>query len=160
LDPGEYWARPIVISKVHNQLQQTAQPASTINARVNTAIETVLALYYRHGKVSTDAMLTTVNLKRESDKLSIIPSAIREGNAAYIGNAVARLYDDQNKLVKVATREVAIYYSLCIRLEIDISDLPKGTYRVEVEFNTDRPEAEGAILKAPPKAKTLELSLV
>lgn len=160
LAEGEYWARPVVISRVHRTVPKTATTTSTINAHVNTAIESVLALSFRHGKVETGALLTDVSVKREDDKLLILPSAVREGNAAYIGYAVARLYDDKNNLVKEVSREVAIYYALRIRLELDINDLPHGTYRAEVEFNTDRPGAYGEILKAPPQVRAIELSLV
>lgn len=160
LAPGEYWARPIVTSRLHEAMAAAMQQASSMTARVTTAIQTVLALSYRHGDVKTGALLTNVKIEKERQKLVVMPSAVREGNAAYIGYATVRLYDDRNKLVKETTREVAIYYSLRIRLEFDIHDLPKGTYRAEVEFNTNRPGAKGDIIKAPTETKDISLSLV
>ncbi len=160
LADGEYWARPVVTSRIHTDIEQTVSTPNRISAKMNTAIETVLALSYRHGNVNTGAMLTDVSVTKEKDKLVVIPSAVRGGNAAFIGYAVARLYDENNKLVKETTREIAIYYSLRIRLELDIHDLPKGTYRTEVELNTNRQGAKGEIIQAPPEIKAIELSLV
>jgi hypothetical protein len=160
LQDGEYWARPVVTSRIHSDLKKSIKQTSSISATMNTSIETVLALSFRHGKVETGALLTGVQVQKNDKRLIVLPSAIREGNAAYIGYAIARIYDEDDQLVKEAIREVAIYYSLRIRLEFDIHDLPKGTYRTEVEFNTNRPGAEGEILHAPSIVKSIDISLV
>jgi len=157
LKDGEYWGRPVVSSKALAPFDTTNNPQ--IGVGISVQFQTVIALNYRKGKTSTEISLTSSDARYEDNKIILSIGLKREGTCAYIGNIIARVFNSNNELVKEQTQEVAVYYTLAKRMEIEIPDLPKGQYNVEIEINTNRDEPGGTIIKGNTITKKIPLSI-
>ena len=157
LKDGEYWGRPVVISKEISYADTLNQ--QQINAGLKVEFRTVIALNYRKGKVSTAVNFENLNCTYEENKFIIFSQLKREGNAAYIGNISVKISDEKGKLIKTVKQEISVYYTLNKKMIIETGALPKGMYSVSVQINTDREETGGKILKGNTAEKKITVTV-
>jgi hypothetical protein len=142
---GEYWGRPVIISKEVNYTDTSS--TTRINAGLSVEFRTVIALNYRKGKVSTAINFENLTGTYEENKFVIFAQLRREGNAAYIGNIKIKISDEKGKLIKEVKQEISVYFSLNKKIILETGKLPKGVYSINVQLNTEREETGGKILK-------------
>ena len=145
LKEGEYWGRPIISSQAQSTEDTTNNPQ--IGVGLSVKFQTVIAFNYRKGKSSTSINLLSLDAVYQDDKIIVSADMKREGNSAYIGNLILKVYDSSNDLVSETEQEFAVYYSLLKKVAFDVPGIKKGNYTVELELNTDRKEQSGTIIK-------------
>jgi len=145
LADGEYWGRPVITS--HPVISIDSENGENINAGLGVEFRTVIALNYREGYVYTGIKFDTLTAVCENGKFIIKSNFSREGNSAYLGNLVVKIFDESGKKVKDLRQDISVYYSLKKTVEISAEKLPKGKYTVEASINTDRDEQGAKILK-------------
>ncbi len=141
---GEFWGRPVIISKEINY--SDTSNVSRINAGLSVEFRTVIALNYRKGKVSTGVNFENLTGTYEEGKFILFAQLRREGNAAYIGNIRVKITDEKGKVTKEVKQEISVYFNLNKRMILETGRLPKGMYTINVQLNTDREETGGKIL--------------
>ena len=159
LPAGEYWARPIITTTEARVLSDRKDQPQGIEAKVYFQIKSVLALSYRNGPVSTGIVIRGITAKARGDSLTLLLDLERTGNAAYVGNAIIRLYDSSGNITRRMTKQIAVYYTLRKRFDIDLEGLIPGEYIAEFELNTKRNDHPGKILQSAPVIKTVALSI-
>lgn len=145
LKEGEYWGRPIISSQAQSTEDTTNNPQ--IGVGLSVKFQTVIAFNYRKGKSSTSINLLSLDAVYQDDNIIVSADMKREGNSAYIGNLILKVYDSSNDLVSETEQEFAVYYSLLKKVAFDVPGIKKGNYTVELELNTDRKEQSGTIIK-------------
>ncbi|MFA7361385.1 MAG: hypothetical protein WC139_10150 [Candidatus Kapaibacterium sp.] len=157
LKEGEYWGRPIISSQVQSMEDTTNN--SQIGVGLSVKFQTVIAFNYRKGKSSTSINLLSLDAVYEDSKIIVSADMKREGNSAYIGNLIAKVYDSRNDLISETEQEFAVYYTLLKKVTLDVPGIKKGNYTVEVELNTDRKEQSGTIIKGNTVNKKIQISV-
>lgn len=145
LKEGEYWGRPVVSTKVVN-LEDTLSKEN-ISVGIGLEFKTVIALNYRKGKTSTGVKIEKFTGEYRDNKFVLFAKLNRTGNAAYIGNLVAKIFDNKGQKIKELKQDISVYYELNKKIEVDFANLKSGNYSVEIELNTDREETGGKIIK-------------
>ena len=154
---GEYWGRPVIISRVANS--EDSGNTEKINAGLGVEFRTVIALNYRKGKVNTKINFDELTGTYSDNKFILFAKLKREGNAAYIGNLLVEIYDEKGISIKKFIQDISVYYELNKRIEMETGKLPKGNYTVEVKLNTDREETGGKIIKGNSVSKKIIVSI-
>ncbi|MDD5363501.1 MAG: hypothetical protein PHN88_15370 [Ignavibacteria bacterium] len=154
---GEYWGRPVIISKAVNAEDTTGK--GNINAGMSVEFRTVIALNYRRGSVKTGISFDNLTGKFEENKFVLFAKVKREGNAAYIGNLLVNITNEKGSIVKETKQEISVYYELNKRIEIETGKLPAGKYNISVQLNTDREETGGKILKGNTEEKKITITV-
>ena len=108
---------------------------------------------------STSINLLSFDAVYENDKIIISADMKREGNSAYIGNLIAKVYNSSNDVVSETEQEFAVYYSLLKKVILEVPGIKKGNYTVELELNTDRKEQSGTIIKGNTINKKIQISV-
>ncbi len=157
LKNGEYWGRPVISSQAVNEIDTTNK--EQIGVGLSVRFQTVIALNYRKGNLTTGINLSSFEGKYENDKFILKAGLKREGTCAYIGNMNTKIYNDKNDVVKEQKSEVAVYYTLERRIEIEAPGLAKGQYYAEIELNTDRQEPGGVIIKGNSFTKKIPVTI-
>jgi hypothetical protein len=157
LTEGEYWARPSILSRSPKleKLNGGKENPTVIEMDMNFFV----SLNYRKGSVSTGVNFKKLNYNLINKKIILIAELERNGNAAYLGNIISRIRNKNGKVVKMNEQDIAVYYNLKKRIEIEISDLTPGMYKVEVELNTDRNEQGEIIIKSKSVNKDIDISI-
>ncbi|HEV8538063.1 MAG TPA: hypothetical protein VGR15_03975, partial [Bacteroidota bacterium] len=101
-----------------------------------------------------------ISATRIDSNMEFKVSMQRQGNAAYLGNINLLLHDQNGRVVAEFKREIAVYRSLLRRYELNVSNLPKGNYTVELRLTTDREgNSPGEILQVNPVYRSLSVQL-
>jgi hypothetical protein len=162
LPEGEYWVRPVIHSQPFStpvppaQVTVQTRGSSSVGTRLNVMYETVISINFRKGRVGTGVAIRAMEGSIDHGQLSFMLDLERQGNAAYIGNMVCRLYDDRGQELYSTQREIAVYYSLRRRFTFGLpADVQRKATTMEVELNTERTgNKPGDILQASPVARS------
>jgi hypothetical protein len=157
LKEGEFWGRPVITSRAVN----TEDTLNKENIKVGIGLEfkTVIALNYRRGKVSTGINIENFTGEYKDRKFILFVKLKREGNAAYIGNLILRIFNNKGDKIKQVSQDISVYYDLFKKVEIDYPDLKSGKYTAEVEMNTDRVETGAVIIKGNTLTKKINIDV-
>jgi len=137
LEDGTYWSRMIVESAgVSAPIGEVA--TSGIRTQINLNFKQITSVFYKHGDTYADLQVTDITNSVEDQKLTVIASYQRRGNSPYLGTMKVKIYDVLDDLVKEQFLFVSAYFDGKQRMEIDVSDLPMGSYDVEVSFTGSR----------------------
>lgn len=148
LPAGEYWARPAVVARPVSTAP--SRVSNEITTQINTVKRTFLSANYRHGTVKTGVAVHRIKTYFEGSVLKLEADLERKGNAAYLGHIDIRLTDDAGFLHKKLHKEIAVYHKLNPIYKFDVSDVPPGTYSLQLNLYTeDRANGSGSILSAP-----------
>jgi hypothetical protein len=77
-----------------------------------------------------------------------------------MGTMRAELYSSDGLKVRDTWSPAFLYFDEWRRLDLPISDLPKGRYRVDLRFETQRNDmASGDLVQAPSTTYTIQVEL-
>lgn len=156
LTDGEYWGRPVITS--HPVVSLDNEGSERINAGLGVEFRTVIALNYRKGNVYTGLKFDSLSAAYSSGKFIVRTDLSREGNSAYLGNLVIKVFDESGKKVKEMRQDISVYYSLKKAVEIPADKLPNGKYTIEATVNTDRDEPGAKIIKGNSVSKKIHVN--
>jgi hypothetical protein len=165
LPDGEYWVRPVVTSNPlvnyspDSKLAIRTKNSQSISMQFNVTYETVISINFRRGKVQTGVQLNFAEGQIVNDRFQFMIDVQRKGNAAFVGNIVCHLLDENNNELFAVKRELAVYYAMKRKYEFEVPTiLQKRTHFIGVELNTDRQgNHAGDILQILPVSGTYPL---
>ncbi|MCF7826367.1 MAG: hypothetical protein K9M55_09025 [Candidatus Marinimicrobia bacterium] len=149
LEPGTYWSRLKTTSNaLSTEIGQTA--AGGISANINIQFNQVTAVFYKHGELTTGIQIEKTRSVVEDKMLHVLTNYKKTGNSPFLGTMSAKISDSSGKVVKEGQVLLSIYYDGLRRIDLDIADLPKDTYDVEVSISSGRGDIlEGDTIQAP-----------
>lgn len=147
LPEGEYWARLIVRARGGQPPIEGEQQG--VRFSIDVAIENVIAVSYRHGRVWTTASVLDVQPRVRGDTLQALVDLGRGGNAAFLGRVVAQVLDARGSVVAEQEVPVSVYRSpFRTRLTFALSEEARRTaarLRVRVDNNRSDLPPEGPL---------------
>ncbi len=149
LAPGTYWSR---LKTTSSALSQTIGNAAegAIAANINIEFNQITSIFYKHGNLTTALEMGDISHQLENNQLKVFATFTKSGNSPFLGTMVGKIYDTTGALVKEEKVFVSIYYDGLRRLDIDISDLPAGTYEMDISYESGRKDIPLAnIIPAP-----------
>jgi hypothetical protein len=158
LADGEYWARVVVSAKAGSVPVSGAD--SGIEIGLSLEVRTVIPLTYRKGAVRTGLSIAAIKSERKGDSLEVRTRLRREGTAAYTGTAKGQLVNTSGKTVASFSEPIAVYYDAEPAFAFPVKGLAAGSYRMRVEFSSERPDiAPELLLRAPAIRDSVEVTL-
>jgi hypothetical protein len=159
LPDGEYWARVVVAAK-GGTLPVTGTDTAGIQIGLSLEVRTVIPLIYRKGALRTGISVATIKSARKGDSLEVRAHLRREGTAAYTGTARGALVNAAGKTVATFSEPIAVYYDAEPAFALSVISLPPGSYRLRLEFSSERPDiAPDVLLRSPVVRDSVEVTL-
>jgi hypothetical protein len=124
-----------------------------------TPVETVVPLSVRIGAVYSDVKLANVGAERKDDYVIFRFTLSQLGNAPYRGNLKLRLENGKGREVHAETRTVDVYTKGIEELRLLSASIPKGRYRVFMNFDSDRKDLGDKVLLVLPKKYTIDINM-
>lgn len=146
LPPREYWARLVVAAKEGQVPVGGLGDTSSIQARLDLEVRSVVGLFYRKGSLHTGVALERLRAQVEGDSLVGRTLLTREGDAAFVGSLKAVLRDPTGKVRSQAQLPLGVYYALEPRFTLPVAGLPAGSYELSVEAVSSRPDLAADLL--------------
>ncbi|NQV49650.1 MAG: hypothetical protein HQ507_04100 [Candidatus Marinimicrobia bacterium] len=144
LEDGTYWSRLVTNSSaLSKDVGETV--VEGIQTQINFQFNQITSVFYKHGAVTTGLELTEITNNLEDMNLVVLVDLKKKGNSPFLGTMESKIYDASGEVVKSKYVFVSIYFDGRHRMKFDISDLPKGSYNVDVTFlgnRTDIPSAD------------------
>ena len=138
IEPGTYWTRMVTSST------PKALPIDTlkegISAKIRFVLNQVTTVIYRVNDATTGLNIEDLSINSDSVNLKIYVGLNREGNSAFFGNMVTRVFNSTGDTVKVKEDFVQVYFDINKRIDIPLEGLSKGDYRAEVEITFNEKE--------------------
>lgn len=136
---GEYWARILVTSRLRNisPLPLSGVQGAT-KSGINLMTQLSLPFHYRVGKVTTGLQVTSMNTSISDTAILVSMQLAKVGNAAFWGSRVIKITNESGKVVSTVTKNLCVYKTLTLIDRINRTNLPSGTYNVDVEFVTGK----------------------
>lgn len=136
-DDGLYWSRIFISSTV--QRPEVGELADgMIGAGVSFILNQDIPVFYHRGSTSTGIELTDFRTENSNGQLVLLPKLKRHGNSPYIGSVFSRLMDADGNVVIESRSNALAYFEERRRFTLDVTDIPSGTYTLELEFRTER----------------------
>jgi len=137
LPEGEYWARVIVRSRGGQPPIEGEQQG--VRFSIEVAIENVIALSYRHGRVWTSVDLAGVQTRMRGDTLRVLVDLTRGGNAAFIGRVLAEVLDPRGRILARQEVPVSVYRSpFRTRVDFPLGIDARGAARLRIRVDNNR----------------------
>jgi hypothetical protein len=160
LPPREYWARLVVAAQEGQVRVGGLGDTSSIQARLNLEVRSVVALFYRKGSLHTGVSLEQVRAEVEGDSLVGRTLLTRQGDAAFVGSLKAVLRDPAGKVRSQSLLPLGVYYALEPRFVLPVAGLPAGSYELSVEAVSGRPDlAADLLLPTVPVQQSVKVTL-
>ncbi len=138
LEPGTYWTRMITSST------PKAPPIDTlkegISAKIKFVLNQITTVVYRVNDATTGLDVDDLTINSDTTNLKIYVGLNREGNSAFFGNMVTRIFNSNGDTVKVKEDFIQVYYNLNKRIDISLEGISEGNYRAEVEITFNEKE--------------------
>lgn len=156
---GVYWTRVRVLA--NPQAAEIDVPAEEgITTRITFRFEQVIAAFYRKGNTNTGLHISRIEARQQDQTLVLLPHLHRTGNAPFVGSMTAKLFNQNGEMVKERQSTTTAYFQEIRRIEMDVSDLPPGTYRAEITFETRRADMSPTdLVQAPPVTETINIQI-
>jgi len=159
LPDGEYWARVVITAK-GGSLPVASADTTGIEIGLSLEVRTIIPLIYRKGALRTGISVGTVRSARKGDSLEVRAHLRRDGTAAYTGTARGALLNSAGKTVASFSEPIAVYYDAEPAFTLPVTGLATGTYRLRLEFSSERPDiAPELLLRAPTVRDSVEITL-
>lgn len=118
-----------------------------------------VAVHYRKGEVYSDVKLAGVSVERENGSIHFLFTLEQLGNAAYRGNIGLRIENSSGRTILEKDSTVDIYERGVVRESLPAERVPKGTYRIFLNFNSDRHDLGDRAIPVLPKKFTVDISM-
>lgn len=125
----------------------------------DTPVESIVPVYVRIGVVYSDVKLANVGAQRKDDGVFFHFTLSQLGNAPYRGNLKLRLENSSGREVHAETRTVDVYTKGVEELRLPSASIPKGRYRVFLNFDSDRKDLGDKVLLVLPKKYTIDINM-
>jgi hypothetical protein len=142
----EYWARIMVAAKGGEVAVGGLADTSSIQAKLDLEVRSVVGLFYRKGALRTGVVLDRLRARVEGDSLVGRTLLTREGDAAFVGSLKAILRDSAGKVHSQSQLPLGVYYTLEPRFALSVAGLPPGSYELSVEAVGSRPDLAAEML--------------
>jgi hypothetical protein len=160
LPPREYWARLVVAAQEGEVPVGGLGDTSSIQARLNLEVRSVVGLFYRKGILHTGVALDRLRARVDGDSLVGRILLTREGDAAFVGSLKAVLRDLAGKVRTQSQLPLGVYYVLEPRFALSVGGLPAGSYELSVEAVSSRPDlAADLLLPTVPVQQSIQVTL-
>jgi hypothetical protein len=117
-----------------------------------------IPIHYRNGRVSTGVTLLDARASVESGFIKVLSDLQRSGNASFWGTCSMKLRDQDGKIVAKKDNNVVVYEGLRFLSRLNIAQVKSGSYTLDVEFSTRRPDLKpDVVLTAPPVSKSFSV---
>ncbi len=156
LSDGMYWGR---LAFTARQYEEEAAPAAraAVETRIHYQFRQIISVFYRRGSLETGLRFDSMRSSRDNANIYITAHVARTGNAPYLGTARLEVVDDSTG-APVATQEdvASVYFDMTHRFTLPRSELPEGTYRARLTYETRREDIASAdLIPADPISRTL-----
>lgn len=151
---GTYWGR-IKTTSAPETPPLELQSGDVVSAQIGISVEQVTGVFYKKGNVSTGIEITDIrNQLSEEDgkKLIILADYLRTGNSPFLGSITTQLINSQGNVVKTGFISTSLYFDGVHKQELEIDDLPPGSYTVNVSFESSRNDLSNNDLVQMPKS--------
>ena len=128
-------------------------------AVASTAVAKPVAVYYRKGEVYSDVKLAGVSVERGEGEVHFLFTLEQLGNAAYRGNLGLRIQQGGGKTILEKTSTVDIYERGVVRESLPAERVPKGSYRIFLNFDSDRLDLGDRAIPVLPKKFTVDIRM-
>lgn len=154
---GFYFTRVKVLAKP--QTPDVSKPVTEgITTKITFNFEQVIPAFYVRGKVTTGLRIEKVAVTQKDTVLQITASLDRLGEAPFIGSMIAALIDGKGKVVATSQSPTTAYFKVLRRLDLPVSKVPAGQYRLELTFETKRGDmAAGDLVQAQPVKESVDV---
>ncbi|MCF6268387.1 MAG: hypothetical protein L3J41_01610 [Melioribacteraceae bacterium] len=132
LEPGTYWTRMVTSSTPKSLPVDTLEEG--ISAKIRFVLNQVTTVIYRVETATTGLELADLSLQSDSTNLQMYVDIKREGNSAYFGDMITRIFNEYGDTVAVDENFIQVYYDMKKRIDFPLENLEPGKYRVELEI--------------------------
>ena len=132
---------------------------ASILIRENDVIHERIAVHFRIGDVYSDVSLANVSVERSKEDVRFQLHLKQLGNAAYRGNLQLRIEDDRGKTIFTSTDRVDVYGMATLDYMLSAETVRKGTYRLFLNFDSDREDLGEHAIPVLPKKFSVKISM-
>ncbi len=136
-EDGTYYTR---FSAISNPI--TKQIDTINNDRVTASIslktKMVSSIFYQTGNLLTNIDFDFAKLTLDSIYINLFFNVEVSGNSPFWGKMKYKIYDDKGKELLESEEFISFYVQSRKRISIDRNLLPKGKYKIEMVYSTDR----------------------
>lgn len=154
---GFFFTRMKVLAKPQSE-EVTQEVTEGIGTQITFNFEQITAVFYHRGKVSSGIEVKKVDVIQVDSILQMRANLQREGNAPFLGSITAQLKDKSGNTVAQTQTSTTAYFDVIRRIDLNVADVPAGTYNLELSFETSRTDmAADDLIQAPKKVHELEV---
>lgn len=150
LADGEYWTRLVVSSRGAPVPVTLTGDTAGVHVGIDMQVNTLVAVFYRKGAVSTGVTLRDMGTTRIGDSLKVAVAMERGGNAAFIGALHLTLLDAAGRTAATTNVPIAVYRSMTPVFALPVAGLPPGRYTLRARLDMDRPDVDRSQLTPAP----------
>lgn len=160
LPDGMYWAR-IETSSSPETPPIEIQSTETVSAQVGINLKQITAIYYKKGTLSTGLTIQHIRTNiTENQELEVFTSLVRTGNAPFIGSVTHRLLNESGEEIRQRRSSTTIFVDEIRRYTIDLTDVPSGTYSLQVTFESQRSDiSQNDLIQTDPISSTTSITI-
>jgi hypothetical protein len=161
LEEKTYWARIETTTTAESPPVELGASES-VSAEIGIKFKQITGLFYKVGNTTTGIEIDNItsDINREEGKLFVKTNFQKLGNSPFLGTVNSRIMDSSGKEVLNSSLSTSFYVNSIHAQEFDISDLPNGTYTVNVEFVTERNDiSESDLVQMSPVTSTTTFSI-
>ncbi len=144
----------------YTRLKVMAKPQSTevtettvegVSTKISFNFEQITAVFYHRGKVSTGIKVKKLDVTQVDTLLQIRSHLKPTGNAPFIGSMFAKLKDTKGSVLAESQGTTTVYFDVIRSMDLKIAGVPRGTYTLELSFETRRNDMIASdLVQAPP----------
>lgn len=127
--------------------------------RENDVVRERIPVHFRVGEVYSDVKLANVGVERSKEDVRFQFYLRQLGNAAYRGILQLRIENDRKKTIFSSTDRVDVYGAKTLEYVLPAGKVRKGTYRLYLDFNSDREDLGEHAIPVLPKKFSVEISM-
>jgi len=148
----EHWARLVVTSRGVARRStpdpRVAPVGDDDQPSVALALEvrSILGVFYRPSDAHTALEASAPRAEVRDRQLHAHLTLTRRGSAAFVGTLRALLRNAQGQVVREAQLPLGVYYALSPSVAFDLSRLPAGSYDVQWQATSERPDVPKSLL--------------
>ncbi len=134
---GTYWSR-IKTTSMAQSPPVEIEADNQVSARIGVKFEQITSLFYKQGNVTTGIDIEKIRTSFSNDSLIIYTDYDRVGNSPFLGTITSTLESSSGDVVAQSPISTTIHIGGTQRHIIKTEDIPSGTYKLTVEFATNR----------------------
>lgn len=156
---GFYFTRAKILAKP--QSTEVSKPVTEgISTKITFNFEQVIPAFYKRGKVTTGLKIGKIDATQKDSILVILTQLERLGDAPFIGSINAKLKDAEGKVVVIAESSTTAYFKVLRRIDLNVTKVTPGAYKLELTFETKRGDmATADLVSAAPISESIDVAI-